>query len=77
VKKVRERLISSDFTYMRNLKTNKQTNKQMKKQQKYRLINTENKLVVARGEVGKGMGEIDKNDYKVHTLSYKINKSWR
>ena len=62
----RERQIPYDLTYMWNVK--KQTNK-------HKLIDTENKLVVARSggwELGK-MGEVGQ---KIQTSSYKINKSW-
>ena len=48
-----ERQIPYDFTYIWNLK-NKLT-----KYSRNRHITTENKLVVARGEVGRGMGERD------------------
>ena len=41
-----------------------------------RLINTENKLVAARGEVGRGkVGKIGERDSAVQTSSYKISKS--
>ena len=39
----------------------KKTNKQRKKEQKT-LLNTENKLVIARGEVGEGICKINKGD---------------
>jgi len=45
---------------MQNLRN--KTNKGKKKQTKKRPLNTENKLVAARGEVGEGMGEIHKGD---------------
>ena len=37
---------------------NLKANKDKQKRNRNRLINTENKLVVARGERGRGMGEI-------------------
>ena len=40
------------------------------------LIDTENKLMVARGEGGKHVGKIGEGDQEVKTSSYKINKSW-
>ena len=64
-KPVRERQIPYDFTHMWDLRN--KTNKYRKKRQtnkKARLLNAENKLVVARGEVGERMGEIDKEDYE-------------
>ena len=39
-------------------KTNEQTKKKRYKQ-KNRILNTEDNLVVARGQVGEGTGEID------------------
>ena len=55
----RKKQIPYDFTYMWNLKnkTNEQT-----KQKRNRLIDTENKLVVARGEEGGEMNEIGKGN---------------
>ena len=58
-KLVRERP-SLDFTQMWNLRnTSKEKNRQTIKT---RLLNIENKLVVARGNVGGEMNEIDKED---------------
>jgi len=37
-------------------------NKDTKQRQKTRLLNTENKLMVARGEVGAGIGEKGEGD---------------
>ena len=53
-KPVRERLILYDFTHMWNLRN--KTNKQRKQErnQKNRLLAIENKLMIARGEVGGG-----------------------
>ena len=50
----RERQTPDDFTLVWNLrnKTSRQTKRRDK--QKNRLLNTENRLVVARGEVGGG-----------------------
>ena len=51
-------------------KTNEQTI-----QNRNRLIDTENNLVVTRGEgVGRGMGKIQK-EIKIQKYSYKINKT--
>ena len=48
-----------DFTHMWNLKKKKtQMNKQTKN--RIRPINTENKLMVSRGEEGRGMGKLMK-----------------
>ena len=60
------------FTYMWNLK-----NKRNKQTKNPRLFNTENKPVVPRGEVGRGIDEIHKGDYQVQTSNYKIKNSWR
>lgn len=49
---IRENQILCDFTYMWNLKT------QQTKQNIKRLIDTDNKIVIARREGSKGMGEI-------------------
>ena len=49
-------------------KTNEQT-----KQNRNRLIGVKNKLVVARGEAGRGMGKIGEGDQEVKISSYKIN----
>jgi len=40
----------------------KQTNKNKQKIQKPRLLTLENKLLVPRGEVGAGMGEVGDGD---------------
>ena len=55
----REKQILCDFTYMCNLKykTNAQT-----KQNKNRLIDTENKLVLAKREWGGGTDKIGEGD---------------
>ena len=55
IKKVRERQILYDFSHMWNLrnKTNEEWTKERKKDKKTRLLNIENKLVAARGEVGR------------------------
>ena len=42
---------------------------------KSKLIDTENKSVVARGG-DSDMGKMGKGSQKVQTSSYKINKSW-
>ena len=47
-----------------------------KKQNRNRPINTENKLVIARWEEGKGMlGKTGEGVQEVQTSSYKISKS--
>ena len=58
-----------DITYMGNPKT-----KQMNKQNRNRLIDTENKLVVAMG-AGRRTDEIGEGNSEVQTSSYKKNKS--
>ena len=62
-KSVRERQIPYDFTHMWNLrnKTNEQREKERGKPRN-RLLTIENKLMVTRGEVGGGMGEIGDGD---------------
>ena len=45
------------------------------KQTKNKLIDTENRLVVARDGMWE-MGKMDEGGQKVHTSSYKTNKSW-
>ena len=61
-----------DFTYMWNLKTN--TNEQTK-ENKTKIIDTENKMVFARGEWWWGEGETGEEGQEVQTSNYKINKS--
>ena len=69
----RERQILYDLTYMWNLKkTIKQKTKQNKK---IKLIDTGNRLVVARGR-GWVVGEMDEDGQKVPTFSDKMSKSW-
>ena len=46
------------------------------KKQKYKLVDTENRLVVARGG-GRRVGKMGEGGQKVQTSSYKINKSQR
>ena len=60
------RKIQCDFTYMCNLKKQNQQNKTK------RLIDSENNLVIARGERSGGIGEIGK---EVQISSHKINRS--
>ena len=43
------------------------------KKKKKTNINTESKLVVSREQRGEKLGKIDKGDYQIQTLSYKIN----
>lgn len=57
---------------MWDLKKNKQANKKTKTVTDSD-TNTENKMMVARGEVGRGMGEIVEADKEVQTCGYKIN----
>ena len=46
-------------------------------QQTNRPLNSENKLMVARGEVGWKMAEIGEGDKEIQISSYKISKLWR
>ena len=46
---------------------------QPNKQNRNRLTDTENKLVVARGEDGSRLGEIGEGDLEVQIASYEIN----
>ena len=57
------------------MESNNKTNRQNKT--KSRLIDTENRLAVARGlgNVGGG-GKMDYRDQQVPTSSYNISKSW-
>ena len=59
MKSVRERQIPYDFTCMCKIrnKTNKQTNNKQKQ-----TINTNNKLMAAKGEGGREMGKIGKGE---------------
>jgi len=44
---------------------------------KHKPIESKNRLVVGRDEVGRGnVGEMGEGDQKVQTSSYKINKLW-
>lgn len=49
-------------------KQNKQTNKTK--------LDTKNRMVVARGDEGWGMGKMSERGPEVQTSSYRINKSW-
>lgn len=49
------------FSLICGIEETNQTNKR-KRDKKIRLLSTENKMVVARGEVGGGMNKIDKGD---------------
>ena len=60
-KSVRERQISWFHSYVKFKKLNKWT-KRKRDKQKTSLLNTDNKLVVARRGISEGMGEIDKGD---------------
>ena len=48
----------------------------MNKQNRNRLLDTENKLAVARAERGEEMGEIGEEDQEVQASSHQIKKSW-
>ena len=56
-KSIRERQILFDFPYIWNLRKS-QMNKEKRDKPKYRVLNIQNKSVVIRREVGRGMGEI-------------------
>ena len=45
------------------------------KHNKIRLIGTENRLMIVRGQGGWGMGAIGEGNQKVQTSRYKTNKS--
>ena len=69
-----------DSTYTWNLKNNEQTNEQMFKKKKkgkekqIKWIDTENKLVVTREQIGGGMSEIAEGDsmYKIPITKWVI-----
>ena len=67
----RERQMPYDLVFMWKLKN--KTNIQRTNQPK--LIDTENRLVVARGGCG-GWAKMDEVHQKMQTSSYKVNKSW-
>ena len=52
-------------------KTSKQT-----QQNRNRVIDTEYKQVVAKGEGGQGMNEISEDDENAQTASFKIGELW-
>ena len=52
--------------------TTTKTNKQSKR--KIRPINTEDKLMVARGEGYGGMGKMGEGKWEIHASSYRMNK---
>ena len=60
---------------MWNLK-NKTNEQQQQKKNKIRLIDTEDKLVVAREEGSWVVGKMGEGDQEVQSSSYKIHKSW-
>lgn len=39
-------------------------------------INTESKLISAKGVVGRGMGKMAKEEQEVHTCKKEVNTSW-
>lgn len=45
------------------------------KRNKAKLINTENRLKVDRGKMGRRMGKMGKEDQQVQTYNYDVNKS--
>ena len=45
-------------------KENKWTKKKGSNKQKTRILNTKNKVAVARGEMGRGMDRIDEGDWE-------------
>ena len=54
------------------MKTKEKRDKQIN-----RFLNTDKKLLAAKGMAGGKMDEIDQGDYEVQTSSYKISKSRR
>ena len=46
------------------------------KKSRMKPINTENTLMVARGEVGGGMGKMGEGEWGIQASSYGIHKSW-
>ena len=46
----------------------------MKKQNKIKLIDTENRMVAAKGKGGWGVGEMDERNQEEQTSSYKRSK---
>lgn len=59
-------MISLTCGMIRRIKRTNKTN---------RLINTENKLLVAMQRGGEGMGKTSEGDKEVQTYNYEINKS--
>ena len=39
-------------------------------------VNTENKLMVAREEMGRGMGKMSEGESEIQPSRYGMNKSW-
>lgn len=60
-RKKKKVLLYCMFSLICGIEETNQTNKR-KRDKKIRLLSTENKMVVARGEVGGGMNKIDKGD---------------
>ena len=54
-------------------KNTKQINEQIKSRK--RPINTENKLMFARGKGGKWMGKMREGEWEIQASSYAMNKS--
>ena len=49
-----------------------------KQKSRIRPINTENKLMVARGKEAGGRGKIGDGEWEIqHASSYRMNKSWK
>ena len=48
----------------------------MSKRNKTKIIDTENRMVFARGEGVWGVGETGKGDQNIQASSYKTSKSW-
>ena len=48
----------------------------MESKKQIKIIGTENRMVVARGEGCLGVGKTGEGGQVVQTSSYKINKSW-
>ena len=69
-----ERQVSYDSTHMRNLKKKKK-NKQTKS--RIRPVNTENTLMVVRGNGGKEMSKISEGERETQASSYEMYKSQR
>ena len=68
-KLAKERQIPYDFSHMWNFRkiTNEQREEKGEREKpEHRLLTTENKLMVTRGEAGSGMGEMGDGDQRVY-----------